>query len=89
MPKGITETSEATIFPNGNIETVVGPKTRHRRLCPIQTGSKHNRAQMGSRTQTICGEVRLKDLQEAILLKNRGYLVIPNPEDPVVQQAHT
>jgi len=44
---------------------------------------------MGSRTQAIGGEVRLKDLQEAILLKNRGYLVIPNPEDPVVQQAHT
>ena len=26
-------------------------------------------------------------MQKAILLKNRGYIVIPDPEDPVVQQA--
>ena len=43
----------------------------------------------GQGAKAIGGEVRLKDLQKAILLKNRGYLVSPDPEDPVVQQAHT
>ena len=41
----------------------------------------------GQGAKAIGGEVRLKDLQKAILLKNRGYIVIPDPEDPVVQQA--
>ena len=41
----------------------------------------------GQGAKAIGGEVRLKDLQKAILLKKRGYVVIPDPEDPVVQQA--
>jgi hypothetical protein len=41
----------------------------------------------GQGAKAIGGEVRLKDLQKAILLKKRGYIVIPDPEDPVVQQA--
>ena len=41
----------------------------------------------GQGAKAIGGEVRLKDLQRAILLKKRGYVVIPDPEDPVVQQA--
>lgn len=41
----------------------------------------------GQGAKAIGGEVRLKDLQKAILLKQRGYIVIPDPEDPVVQQA--
>jgi len=41
----------------------------------------------GQGAKAIGGEVRLKDLQKAILLKKRGYIVIPDPEDPVAQQA--
>jgi hypothetical protein len=41
----------------------------------------------GQGAKAIGGEVRLKDLQKAILLKKRGYIVIPDPEDPIVQQA--
>ncbi len=41
----------------------------------------------GQGAKAIGGEVRLKDLQKAILLKKRGYIVIPDPEDPVIQQA--
>jgi hypothetical protein len=41
----------------------------------------------GQGAKAIGGEVRIKDLAKAILLKKRGYIVIPDPEDPVVQQA--
>jgi len=41
----------------------------------------------GQGAKAIGGEVRIKDLKKAILLKKRGYIVIPDPEDPVVQQA--
>jgi len=41
----------------------------------------------GQGAKAIGGEVRIKDLEKAILLKKRGYIVIPDPEDPIVQQA--
>lgn len=41
----------------------------------------------GQGAKAIGGEVRLKDIAKAILLKKRGYIVIPDPEDPVVQEA--
>jgi len=41
----------------------------------------------GQGAKAIGGEVRIKDLDKALLLKKRGYIVIPDPEDPVVQQA--
>jgi hypothetical protein len=41
----------------------------------------------GQGAKAIGGEVRIKDLSKAVLLKKRGYIVIPDPEDPVVQQA--
>jgi glutamate synthase domain-containing protein 2 len=41
----------------------------------------------GQGAKAIGGEVRINNLEKAILLKNRGYIVIPDPEDPVVQQA--
>ncbi len=31
--------------------------------------------------------MRVRDLDRAIMLKKRGYVVIPDPEDPTVQQA--
>jgi hypothetical protein len=41
----------------------------------------------GQGAKAIGGEVRINNLDKAILLKKRGYIVIPDPEDPVVQQA--
>ncbi len=41
----------------------------------------------GQGAKAIGGEVRITDLDKAIMLKNRGYLVHPDPEDPHVQEA--
>ena len=41
----------------------------------------------GQGAKAIGGEVRIGDLDEAITLKKRGYLVIPDPEDPTSQEA--
>ena len=41
----------------------------------------------GQGAKAIGGEVRLKSIEKAILLKKRGYIVIPDPEELVVQQA--
>ena len=41
----------------------------------------------GQGAKAIGGEVRINNLEKAILLKKRGYIVIPDPEDPVVQEA--
>jgi glutamate synthase domain-containing protein 2 len=42
----------------------------------------------GQGAKAIGGEVRIPNLEKAIELKKRGYIVIPDPEDPAVQQAH-
>jgi len=39
----------------------------------------------GQGAKAIGGEVRITDIDRAIMLKKRGYLVIPDPEDPEVQ----
>jgi len=41
----------------------------------------------GQGAKAIGGEVRVKDLQKALELKRRGYLVLPDPEDKAVQEA--
>ncbi|MEM0314847.1 MAG: glutamate synthase-related protein, partial [Archaeoglobaceae archaeon] len=41
----------------------------------------------GQGAKAIGGEIRVRDLQRAIELKKRGYVVLPDPEDPAVQQA--
>jgi len=41
----------------------------------------------GQGAKAIGGEIRVRDLQRAIRLKKRGYIVIPDPEDPEVQEA--
>jgi len=42
----------------------------------------------GQGAKAIGGEVRIPNLDKAITLKKRGYIVIPDPEDTAVQQAH-
>jgi len=41
----------------------------------------------GQGAKDIGGEVKLRSLEKALLLKSRGYVVLPDPEDPVVQEA--
>ncbi len=41
----------------------------------------------GQGAKAIGGEVRVGDLDRALMLKKRGYVVIPDPEDPTVQEA--
>ncbi|TDA35965.1 MAG: FMN-binding glutamate synthase family protein [Hadesarchaea archaeon] len=41
----------------------------------------------GQGAKAIGGEVRLDSLERAITLKRRGYVVVPDPEDPEVQEA--
>jgi hypothetical protein len=41
----------------------------------------------GQGAKAIGGEVRIRDLEKAITLKKRGYIVIPDPEDKSVQEA--
>lgn len=42
----------------------------------------------GQGAKCIGGEVKLPTLERALELKRRGYLVIPDPENPIVQEAH-
>jgi glutamate synthase domain-containing protein 2 len=41
----------------------------------------------GQGAKAIGGEVRIRNLDKAVMLKKRGYIVIPDPEDPTVQRA--
>ncbi|MCS7098332.1 MAG: glutamate synthase-related protein [Candidatus Methanomethyliaceae archaeon] len=41
----------------------------------------------GQGAKAIGGEIRVSDLEKAIALKKRGYVVIPDPEDKGVQEA--
>ncbi|MEW6214755.1 MAG: FMN-binding glutamate synthase family protein [Nitrospirota bacterium] len=42
----------------------------------------------GQGAKSIGGEVKLPTLERAIELKRRGYIVIPDPDNPFVQEAH-
>jgi len=44
-------------------------------------------AKWGQGAKDIGGEVKLPSLERALQLKSRGYIVLPDPEDPVVQKA--
>jgi glutamate synthase domain-containing protein 2 len=41
----------------------------------------------GQGAKDIGGEVKLSTLERALQLKSRGYIVLPDPEDPVIQAA--
>jgi len=41
----------------------------------------------GQGAKDIGGEVKLPSLDRALQLKSRGYIVMPDPEDPVIQEA--
>ncbi|MDD5557630.1 MAG: glutamate synthase-related protein [bacterium] len=41
----------------------------------------------GQGAKNIGGEVRISTIEKAAMLKRRGYIVIPDPEDPAVEEA--
>jgi hypothetical protein len=41
----------------------------------------------GQGAKAIGGEVRIRDINKAIMLKKRGYMVFPDPEEPTIQEA--
>ena len=41
----------------------------------------------GQGAKDIGGEVKLSTLERALQLKSRGYIVLPDPEDPIIQEA--
>ena len=50
-------------------------------------GVKTVELKWGQGAKDIGGEVKIRDLEKARLLKRRGYVVLPDPEDPVVVEA--
>jgi glutamate synthase domain-containing protein 2 len=54
--------------------------------------SKHNletiELKWGQGAKCIGGEIKVKTIERAKQLKDRGYIVTPNPEDPAVQAAY-
>jgi len=50
-------------------------------------GVKTVELKWGQGAKDIGGEVKIRDLEKARLLKRRGYVVLPDPEDPLVGEA--
>ncbi len=52
----------------------------------IDLGAHAIEFKWGQGAKDIGGEVKLQSVERALELKSRGYIVYPDPEDPVVQQ---
>ena len=52
-----------------------------------QLGVKAVEMKWGQGAKDIGGEVKIRDLGKARLLKQRGYVVLPDPDSPVVEEA--
>ncbi|HEX16385.1 MAG TPA: FMN-binding glutamate synthase family protein, partial [Deltaproteobacteria bacterium] len=54
--------------------------------------SKHNletiELKWGQGAKSIGGEIKVKTIERAIELKRRGYIVLPDPENPAVREAY-
>ncbi|MDO8671598.1 MAG: FMN-binding glutamate synthase family protein, partial [Dehalococcoidia bacterium] len=53
----------------------------------LELGAEAIEPKWGQGAKNIGGEVKLPSLERALELKGRGYIVLPDPEDPVVQEA--
>ena len=53
----------------------------------IELGVEAIEPKWGQGAKDIGGEVKLGSLERALQLKSRGYIVLPDPEDPVIQAA--
>jgi glutamate synthase domain-containing protein 2 len=52
-----------------------------------ELGVKAVELKWGQGAKDIGGEVKIRDLDRARLLKQRGYVVLPDPDNPVVEEA--
>ena len=54
--------------------------------------SKHNletiELKWGQGAKCIGGEIKVKSLDRALELKKRGYIVLPDPTNPAIQEAY-
>ncbi|RLI75588.1 FMN-binding glutamate synthase family protein [Archaeoglobales archaeon] len=54
--------------------------------------SKHNmetiELKWGQGAKSIGGEIKVRTIERALELKRRGYIVLPDPENPAVRKAH-
>jgi len=54
----------------------------------LELGVEAIEPKWGQGAKDIGGEVKLPTIERALQLKKRGYIVYPDPEDPVVQKAY-
>ncbi|MEW6570455.1 MAG: FMN-binding glutamate synthase family protein [Nitrospirota bacterium] len=53
-----------------------------------QLGVEGIELKWGQGAKCIGGEVKLPTIERALQLKQRGYIVLPDPENPVIQESH-
>ena len=80
-------------FYEGYGELIVQVNVEDRRLgVPEYLASKHEletiEIKWGQGAKSIGGEIKVKSIERALELKRRGYIVLPDPEDPAVKRAY-
>ncbi len=80
-------------FYEGYGEILVQANVEDTRLgVPEYVASKHNletiEIKWGQGAKSIGGEIKVKTIERAIELKRRGYIVLPDPENPAVRKAY-
>jgi len=80
-------------FHEGYGEILVQANVEDTRLgVPEYIASKHNletiELKWGQGAKSIGGEIKVKTIERAIELKRRGYIVLPDPENPAVREAY-
>lgn len=80
-------------FHEGYGEILVQANVEDTRLgAPEYLASKHNletiELKWGQGAKNIGGEIKVKTIERAIELKKRGYIVLPDPENPAIQEAY-
>ncbi len=80
-------------FHEGYGEILIQANVEDTRLgVPEYIASKHNletiELKWGQGAKSIGGEIKVKTIERAIELKRRGYIVLPDPENPAVREAY-
>jgi len=80
-------------FHEGYGEILVQANVEDTRLgVPEYIISKHNletiELKWGQGAKSIGGEIKVKTIERALELKKRGYIVLPDPENPAVKEAY-
>ena len=80
-------------FYEGYGEIIVQSNVEDLRLgVPEYLAQKHNletiELKWGQGAKSIGGEIKVKTIERALELKRRGYIVLPDPENPAVREAY-